>query len=361
MHNIQNEDTLYSIDETWHRLETRVDQIELDGSNVPDVFCPMVEGKINPSFDGQGIEVTDEMSDEMSKWKIICADLRRNEKSGKIIPVYIPKAGYQIHQNKDLFKSLIQACKEVLGDKFKISTIGTLGGYKSFIVSIGIEGMESFTLGGEDKFNQFFNLVSSHDGSLASSIMLSVIRIVCQNTAEFAIEDSENKGTRERIKHTVNSDISSKWVEQNLKIWIDQAKHYKETLEALKSERMDLEKFRYFASGIFTDETSDKISTQSFNRIGELETLFTRGKGNKGKTEYDAYNAFTEFFTSGKGNGKGESSKRFAKASFGRGADWKREAFRALSDRKRLPALLKRGEILLNDRRMVEASKMKAN
>lgn len=368
MHNITNIDTLYcpnneQFSKTWHGLQTITEEKEIafDGSNVPDVFCPMVEGQLNPSFDGQGIELTEDMQSEMRKWKLICADLRDNDKSNQIIPVHIPKSGYQIHQNKDLFDNLIEACQEVLGNKFEIATIGTLGGYKSFIVSISIEGMETFTLDGNDKFNQFFNLISSHDGSLASCIMLSVVRIVCQNTAEFSIQQSEQNGTRERIKHTVNSDISPKWIEENLKSWINYTQVYKQTLQDIKKEKMDLQKFRYFSAGIFSDKTSDKLSSQSFNRINDLESLFVRGQGNKGETEFDAYNAFTEFFTSGRGNGNGEKRKRFAKASFGRGADWKREAFEALKNRQELPKLIKRGETLFNDKVQFEIAKSQLN
>ena len=301
------------------------------------------------------------MEENLESWKIIAADLRDNPKSQKIVPLHVPKKGYQIHQNENLFDSMVKACDDVLGNSgYEIKTAGTLGGFKSFIVSIQLKEHQSFSIGKNDKHDQFFNLTSSHDGSLASAIMLSFVRIVCQNTAQFSLQDSQTNGTQQKIKHSQNSIITPEWIEENLNQWLIQSREYKKTLEALKSEKMDLEGFRIFASGLFSDEKSDKLSTQAWNRIGEMESLFIRGKGNSGESQFDAYNAFTEYFTHVDGR-NGDKAKRIAKGSFGRGGDWKRECFRALSDRKNLQALLKRGEILLGDRRMVEADKAKAN
>ena len=365
MHNITKIDTLYSTETTWHGLETIIDKI--DKKSIPNVLHDVREFKIDPSAlrDEEGnaldADMIQGMEQDLESWKIIAADLRDNPKTNKIIPLHVPKKGYQIHQNESLFDSMVKACDDVLGDSgYEIKTAGTLGGFKSFIVSIQLKEHQSFSIGKNDKHDQFFNLTSSHDGSLASAIMLSFVRIVCQNTAQFSLQDSQTNGTQQKIKHSQNSIITPEWIEENLNQWLIQSREYQKTLEALKSEKMDLEGFRVFASGVFSDEKSDKLSTQAWNRIGEMESLFIRGKGNSGESEFDAYNAFTEYFTHVDGK-NGDKSKRIAKGSFGRGGDWKREAFRALSDRKNLKALLKRGEILLGDRRMVEASKAKAN
>jgi len=361
MHNIKKEDTMYSTDTTWHGLETIIETITKE--EIPNVLHPVKEFKIDPSCltDEDGNELDSTMLEglDMEDWKIIVADLRDNPKAGKMLPLHIPKQGYKIHQNEELFDSMNAGCKEVFGNEYEIKTVGTLGGYKSFIMSIYLKQFEGFSIGENDKHDQFFNLTTSHNGSLASAIMLSVIRIVCENTAQFALEQSEANGTQQKIKHSAHSEINAKWIEDNLKKWIEKADDYKTTLARLKNEKMNIDQFRIFSSGVFSDAKSDKLSSQAFNRINAMESLFVRGKGNVGETKLDAYNAFTEYFTHH--DGQGDKSKRLAKGSFGRGNDWKQEVFRALKQQEHFPALMKRGETLYNDKLTFEIGKSKLN
>jgi hypothetical protein len=91
--------------------------------------------------------------------------------------------------------------------------------------------------------------------------------------------------------------------------------------------------------------------------MDEMESLFVKGQGNSGESRYDALNAFTEFFTSGNGVGKkSTASQKVARANFGRGADWKNEAFRVLTDAEEFKKSSERGEMLLHDRDLLKAA-----
>lgn len=358
---IENIDTVYTPNanewrETWHGLQTVVkeDFINPDGSNVPLVFDPIVSIPMNPVFPSE-FQIDEETQKEIDSWQVICADCRKG-KSGKIHPLHVPRSSYAIHDNRLLFDCIATAAKQVLGENgFKIVTVGTLGGYSQFFVSIAIKGQDSFSVGSNDVWKKFFNLVSSHNGLISSSMMLSMIRIVCMNTVMSSVRQSENAGTNQRIEHSKNSLelITPEVFEANLRVWIEDSNHYHTTLQALKNESMNLDSFRAFSAGVFTEEKSDKISGTSFNRIAELESLFVRGKGNSGQTRYDALNAWTEFFTSGNGAGKKSGAKKIARANFGRGNDWKNEAFRILSDETEFNEASKRGERLLHDRALL--------
>ena len=370
MHMITEYDTLYTSKqveqgETWHGLEVKVDKIEQDGSNVPEVFCPIVECGFKPDFEAEVCTIPAEDRAELggvdfSDWKVLLADCR-DGLSGKVLPLHVPKAGYKVHQNRDLFLAHIGAAKQVLGpDGFEIATVGTLGAYSQFLVSVAIKGKEGFDVGTlpdgrPDTWKQYFNLNSSHNGLIASMRGLCAVREVCWNTVNAAQRDMEASGTGKVIKHTANSGelITPERFATDLDNWLDQSAKLQALLAGIKAEPMTLDQFRAFAAGVFTQEGSDKLSTNSLNRITEMEILFARGRGNAGASLYDAVNAFTEFFSSGAGVGKVGNvgrGKRVASANFGRGNEWKLEAMRVACDPEVMAATAARGAILYADK-----------
>ena len=350
---------------TWHGLETMTeeDKISFDGSNIPNVLNPMIECGLNPTLP-EGMEINSELQTELDSWKLIAADCREGL-SGKIHPVHIPREGYAIHQNSRMFECMVQSAKTVLGaEGFEIVTAGTLDGYRQFFVSISIKGKDTFNVGNlsngiADNYQTFFNLLSSHNGVHASQFMQSYVRMVCMNTVQAAIKDSNTNGTNQKVKHTKNSEenITPESFAESLQQWTSDNESYKYQLLALKAEPMNLAQFKSFSAGVLSEEKSDKLSTNSANRIDEMESLFVKGQGNSGESRYDALNAFTEFFTSGNGVGKkSTASQKVARANFGRGADWKNEAFRVLTDAEEFKKSSERGEMLLHDRDLLKAA-----
>jgi hypothetical protein len=371
---IEKEDTVYVPDidifrETWHGLQTQVEgKIALDGSNIPNVFNPILQVPIALNLEGLGeLDLTGENATEIAaaikKWKVICADCRTNPKSGSIIPLHVPKDGYAIHQNSRLFECMVKAAIAVLGDTgFEIVTVGTLGGYSQFFVSIAIKGQETFDVGTtkteygtqKDTWKKFFNLNSSHNGMIASNRMVSMIRVVCMNTVQASISDAENSGTIAGIKHTANSGelITEVTFAKDLEAWVKRSNDFQKALAQLKEQKMTVEEFRNFTAGVFTNTSSDELSTNSLNRIDDMTNLFNKGQGNSGETYYDAVNAFTEYFTSGNGAGsdKVSKAKRIATANFGKGNQWKLQALDVLLNKEAFAETVKRGTILLRDK-----------
>ena len=354
-------DTVYTpsgqFAETWHGLQTCLDEpIALDGSNAPNVFERIVTVGVRPDIDSPLADVPEEYADEigvcLEDYKLLMANL--TAQGHGFLPLHIPKAGYVIHQHRLLFDSMVSACKEVLGNAFEIATLGTLGAYSQFFVSIAVKGEEAMTIGKDDVYRLFFNLNSSHNSLIASNFLLSFIRMVCMNTVQASITDADRNGTRAVIRHTKNSKnlITPEVFAANLRAWRTTVANHKEALEAAKAVPMDVDGFKAFAAGVFTHENSDKLSAVSFNRVEELASLFVRGRGNSGESLYDAINAFTEFFTSGSGVGSANVSqaKRVASANFGRGNEWKLEAIRIASDEEELAKTCQRGAMLYEDK-----------
>lgn len=346
---------------TWHGLQSEIDG-QLTRENCADVFCPIVSCGIKPDFSAEVADVPEELQAEMnlSDWKMILADCRKGL-SGNVIPLYIPKKGYKIHQNGELFDCMITAAKTVLGDNgFEVVTLGTLGGYSQFFVSIAIKGQETFEVGklangASDIWKQFFNLNSSHNGLIASNRMLSAVRMVCMNTVQMSIMDAEQAGSISAIKHTQNSGelVTPEQFAKDLENWVNNGKAFQANLARLKEIKMNVEQFKSFAAGVFTNEASDFLSTNSFNRIDEMSAMFEKGIGNEGKTRYCGLQAFTEFFTSGNGAGNPATvskSKRVATANFGRGNDWKLQAMNSLFNVGEYNKTVSRGRVLYSDK-----------
>lgn len=368
-HNIGKFDIVYTPAETefagtWHNLQTTVQGgILLDGSNVPRVFPNIIEDTFKLSSIPDDKLLSDAMDDDdkdaegnpLKGWKMILAEV-----PGKgFIPLHVPKSGYCIHQNRMLFDSLIQAAKQVCGnDALTIATVGTLGNLSQFFVSIALKGNDSFTIKGRKgrKFEHksFLNLVSSHNGMTASAAMLSIVRVVCQNTVNASLADAETNGTAAKFKHSKESlgKVTPEAFEASLKGWLAARESYVSALQSFEGQKMTLDGFRAFASGVFTNDGSDALSTTSYNRVAEMESLFTRGQGNFGESLADGVNAFTEYFTSGAGVGstKVNPGKRVASANFGRGNDWKKLAIAIAANEDDFKATCKRGEILYTDK-----------
>ena len=138
---------------TWHGLETQVDGgIQLDGSNIPRVFCPIIQTGFKPDFAAEISNVPAELAqylgdNPLTDWKVILADLRTNEHG--IIPVHVAKHGYTVHDNRRIFDAMVKAVLKVLGEQFEIATVGTLGAYSQFMVSIALKGeLAGFSIGG---------------------------------------------------------------------------------------------------------------------------------------------------------------------------------------------------------------------
>lgn len=341
---------------TWHGLETVLPILKATGEGLEKLFCPVIECGLKPDFDGEVCQVPEDLKEEgaidLSDYKLILADCR-NGLSGKIHPLHVPKAGYKIHPNREVFDCAIQAAKEVLGqDGFTLVTAGTLGGYSQFFLSILVKGQESFEVGSGDKWYRFFNGNTSHNGLIADTYGLSTIRQVCWNTVNAAQAESEQQGTLLKGKHTPHSTLTAKKLAVHLDQWLKQGEQFRALLLATKAQPLNVEQFKAFAAGVFTNEKSDQLSTNSYNRIEELAPLFVRGRGNVGETRYDAINAFTEYFTSGNGVGSKNVnlSKRIASANFGRGNEWKLEAIRVATNEEVFAATVKRGEILYGDK-----------
>jgi hypothetical protein len=100
---------------------------------------------------------------------------------------------------------------------------------------------------------------------------------------------------------------------------------YSEYVETLAGARCTETQFKQAVENIYGKKEGDM--RDSF--VSQLNNLFYNGRGNEGKTMYDAFNAVTEYATH---YSRKSVEGRFNYANFGKGADLNRRAMAVLAE-----------------------------
>ena len=169
---------------------------------------------------------------------------------------------------------------------------------------------------GED-YQGFVTLLNGHVGNCAVAIGSTMTRVICGNTFASAYSD-----IGERYRHSEG--VNTRVLESTFVIdYVNGAmKQYSEYVEKLAGARCTSAQFRTFVEEVYNKPT-DKMR-DSF--VNQLNNLFYNGKGNEGKTYYDAFNAVTEYASN---YSRKSASGRFLYSQFGQGSRVNNRALRA--------------------------------
>lgn len=321
MHGITENDVMYSTEGySWHRLDRLVKKITKE--EVSPVFNKIIEGKLQIEVDGEMVELED--------YKALIADLRGLGMSENMVPLHVPKAGYKVISNEEIFDAAVEAIKDV---DAKITSIMTLENRKKFALSVNL-GDDVMKVNG-DEIHAHLNFVSSHDGTMNLKAYDSTIRIVCMNTLRWSLEAAGQVGFT--IRHTKNAAIALENLPELVNAILTGRIQFKEVMEYLATCKVDSNEALAMAAGYFCLESgTPKLSTRSLNAANSIVDLFANGKGNNGKTLYDLANGATEYWTSGDGVGRNANDlAKSYKAEFGMAADHKSRFVELLADEDR--------------------------
>ena len=221
-------------------------------------------------------------------------------------------------------------------------TAGSLKGGRKVWALAKLPG--SIKVAGDDVLEKYVLLANAHDGSMAVTMQLTAVRVVCSNTMSLAL----GSGKKFRALHT--SGVINKAVEAREFLGLTEA--YFENLMAgvnrLTETKMAEEQVDDLVFKIFGLDETKAIYEQHFLPRHAAETvkdLFHTGIGNDLKgvkgTAWAAYNAVTEYVDHVQPQGvrldtarsiEGDlGSKRLDSAWFGNGAKIKQAAWDALS------------------------------
>lgn len=312
-HGIEKTDLMLSTEGySWHRLDRLVEKI--DEETAAPLFFDVIESPLMVNIDGQAVA--------MEGYKSLVADHRAVRPDlapqDQLIPLHIPKDGYKVIKNKEIFHAAQEAIKEVDG---KITSIMTLEAGKKFALTVNLG--EDVLKVNNDEIHAHLNFVSSHDGSLNLKAYDSTIRIVCMNTLRWSLEAAGEVGFT--IRHTKNAEVALQNLPELVNNILKGRVNFKEVMEYLETCKVDSNEALAMAAGYFMVESgATKLSTRSLNAATEIVNLFAVGRGNKGQTLYDLANGATEYWTSGEGVGKkADALTKSYKSEFGMAADHK--------------------------------------
>jgi phage/plasmid-like protein (TIGR03299 family) len=221
---------------------------------------------------------------------------------------------YEVVANADL-KKLIQPLvdEQVLS----ISNMGYLNGGKKVFIQAEIS--KDYQVVGED-YRGMITLLNSHDGTTTVSLGSTMVRVICSNTFTTVMKKLTEKyrhseGVTERLLSTTA-----------IVDYVDSAmRKYSEYVETLASTRCTPLQLSRAVEEIY-QQPADKMR-DSF--VSQLNNLFYNGKGNEGRTMYDAFNAVTEFSTH---YSRKTKDGRFNYSNFGKGAEINRRAMAVLTE-----------------------------
>lgn len=145
----------------------------------------------------------------------------------------------------------------------------------------------------DDAIHPYLLLHNSHDGSSAIWIQFTPIRVVCWNTLSWAAAsryEQEKNRQAFRIRHNSNIESKLAFAQQALDLARQTFVTATEEYKAMAHQPITQEVFELYLANIW--EIEDPTQSQSFASIQEN---FEAGRGNRGKTLWDAYNGFTEW------------------------------------------------------------------
>jgi hypothetical protein len=240
------------------------------------------------------------------------------DKSGNNVTLDVVTDRYSVIQNEDVFRTMSEAFKGT-GLEYTLSCAGTLGGLKKFFISVAVgDDSGGFTVNG-DKFHSNLNFITSHDGG-SFHAHDSLTRIVCANTLRSSMNGKKNVDIKIRHK----GDTASKCAD--LTRYLNQVftsrEQFIEQMETLAAVKVNAADIRQVVGGFFVMEAfkrgeklEDGFKTRSLNMIDGITDLAISGRGNSGRSLYDALNGATEFWTSGDGVGRTASAGKKAYSS----------------------------------------------
>lgn len=204
---------------------------------------------------------------------------------------------YEILQNEEAFQPFDEALLEF---GYTYETAGSLGdGEKIWILAKSPE----YKLVGDDKIDQYVLLFNSHDGSSGVVMRPTLIRVVCQNTLDFSLNQ---KGQQIKFKHTANvRERLDNFTQLLINTQGDMNTAIFE-MNQFQEYEMKLKDVQWYFEKIFPalvhrhEENYDPITGRkkpnfAMPMYAALVQNFYEGKGNHGKNLFDAYNAVTEF------------------------------------------------------------------
>lgn len=214
---------------------------------------------------------------------------RYHPKTNKADALGVVGNRYTPVQNAEAFSFLNYVADES-GAVFE--TAGSMNnGRKVFMTMKMPEGLQ---IGGQDAIDLYLMAWNTHDGTSAFNLLVTPIRVVCQNTLTAAIHSAKSNYA---LRHTpgVNGKIQA--ARDALKLTFKYTEEFEKMAEKLISQEMTDKQFATLVENVFPiDEESQRATTIAETARGTLMGLWKAPtQANIANTKWAAYNAFIEY------------------------------------------------------------------
>lgn len=261
-----------------------------------------------------------------------CPNAYATYRTDKNIPLGIVKEKYTEVQNIDAFGFFNDAIGK---DKAIWQTAGFFGNGERIFVSAKLP--DSIYVNGQDPVDNYLVFTTSHDGSSGVKILLTPIRVICENTLNAAIRNAQNYVS---FRHTASVHQNIDMAREILGICQEKISFLGEQYEAMSKIKMtDKEVNEYFVNLILSEKEKQnvldtghtfeqiidrnwmaiedsQISSKKVNVLHNMREYYEVGPGQKQYlgTGWGAYNAITGYYSN---VDNAEGIKRFDKLVFG--------------------------------------------
>lgn len=241
-------------------------------------------------------------------------------------PLSVVSDSYCIVQPKEVIEFYRDL---VAGSAFSLETAGALDeGRKVWGLARSNKRRDSLE---NDQIDAFLLLASSSDKSLATTVAFTSVRVVCQNTLTFAMEEINGKSSTKCLKIAHNKQFDGDEAKKKLNLIDNSWSAFIEKVEMLAAQKVKQNEVgKFFESLFLTGKRDDeKLSKSAIIEIQNLKSAFVNGIGQELPTAKDTawglVNAVT-YYVDHKRKSKNQS-ERLDSAWFGTGALLKDKAW----------------------------------
>ena len=261
-----------------------------------------------------------------------CPNAYATYRTDRNIPLGIVKEKYTEVQNIDAFGFFDNAIGK---DKALWQTAGFFGNGERIFVSAKLP--DSIYVNGQDPVDNYLVFTTSHDGSSGVKILLTPIRVICENTLNAAIRNAQSYVS---FRHTTSVHQNIDMAREILGICKEKTDFLAQEYEAMTKIKMtDQEVNEYFVNLILTETEKQKVldtghtfeqlisknyyavndsevSMKKVNVLHNMREYYEIGPGQKQYlgTGWGAYNAITGYYSN---VDNAEGIKRMDKLVFG--------------------------------------------
>lgn len=289
-HNIRENDNMIAVGaRPWHGLGTTLEVAPSTGKEALEL------AKLDWTVTKQPIYLSDgrqvRLADSVAKAVNGAYGAIVREDTQEMLGVVGP--GYHPYQNQDmasLFDPIIQ------DGTVQIETCGSLfNGRRVWMLAKFLKGRQ-YIGDSSDTVDRYLMLAHGHDGLLAVRFGFTYIRVVCWNTLSLAVKS--NQSSLLKCLHTTNLKTNLEQLRNAINASDETFELTADQYRRLVQRGVTRASLREYARVIVKADEEEKNWTKSQqDKIGKIVGAAMDGRGNHGRTWWDAYNGATEYLT----------------------------------------------------------------